>query len=377
MRYLKADWGLFIAALGLSLIGVVLIWSSTRGQVGSALAVRQLMAVGVGVALALLMVRLDARRLRTLAPWVYLAGLGGLLLVLGPLGATVNGSRSWIHLPGGFSLQPAELAKLSLCVGLAMILAEGRHPSRLPRAREVVTAWVVAGVPILLILGQPDLGTALVLGAMTIGMVAVSGARLAWTVTACAATVAAVVAAIRIPLLDQYQVDRLIAFRDPSVDPEGIGFQTQQVRDAISGGGWNGTGLGSGPQTQGGVIPYQHTDFVFSVAGEELGFWGSTALILLLTFLVLRALVVAMRCEDTFARLVAVGVAVWFAFQTFQTVGMSIGLMPVTGLPLPLLSYGGTSMVSCWVAIGLLFCVQNTDHDQRHGGPLPAALASR
>jgi rod shape determining protein RodA len=363
-RYARTDWAPFVAALGLSLVGALLVWSATREWAGSALAVRHLVNAGLGLALALAVVGVDVRWLRAAAPWVYLAGLVGLVLVLTPLGQTVNGSRSWLFLPGGFSLQPAELAKIGLVIGLAMILAEGRDPLRPPVWRDVSLAWVLAAVPVLLILAQSDLGSALVLGTMTLGVVATSGASWRWTLAAAAATVAAVTAAIRVPLLDPYQVNRLLAFRDPSLDPLGIGYQTGQVRWAIGAGGWSGTGLGQGPATQGGFIPFQHTDFVFSVAGEELGFVGAAGLVLLLGFLVVRALLVGLRCPDPFGRSVAVGVAVWFAFQIFQNVGMNLGLMPVTGLPLPFLSYGGSSMLACWLAVGLVACAQQ----HRRGG---------
>ena len=358
MAWLRIDWGLYVAALGLSLLGALLIWSGTHQDVGSALVVRHLINMGIGITMAVLLLRVDVRWIRAAAPWLYLAGILGLLVVLSPLGVTVNGSRSWVHLPGGFSLQPAELSKIALCIGLAMILAESRSPSRTPGWRDVLTAWLLAGLPIGLILLQPDLGTALVLGAMTVGVVAASGAALRWTVLAVAAAVGAIVAAIRVPLLDGYQLDRLLAFADPSRDPQGIGYQTRQARLAIGSGGWDGAGLGQGPQTQGGFIPFQHTDFVFSIAGEELGLGGSLGILGLLLFVVIRALWVAVRTEDPFARLVAVGVAGWLLFQTAENVGMNLGLTPVTGLPLPFLSYGGSSMFACWLAIGLVAACQ-------------------
>lgn len=360
--WLRIDWGLYVAALGLSLIGALLVWSGTHTTVGPALAVRHLINTAIGVGMAVLLVRADVRWIRAAAPWLYLAGLLGLLLVLGPLGVTVNGSRSWIHLPGGFSLQPAELSKIALCIGLAMILAEGRDTTRPPTWREVVTAWLLGGIPIVLILAQPDLGTALVLGAMTVAVVAASGAGLRWTVLAVVGVAGAVVAAIRVPLLAPYQLNRLLAFADPSLDPQGIGYQTQQARLAVGSGGWSGTGLGQGPQTQGGFIPFQHTDFVFSIAGEELGLLGSLGILALLMFLVVRALWVALRTEDPFARLVAVGVAAWLLFQTVENVGMNLGLMPVTGLPLPFVSYGGSSMFAGWLAVGLVAACQRPGH---------------
>ncbi len=364
MSWLRHDWGLYVAALGLSLVGVLLVWSATHETSGAALAVRHLVTAAVGLGLALGLARTDVRWIRAAAPWVFGAGLVGLLAVLGPLGVTVNGSRSWVQLPGGFSLQPAELAKIALCAGLAMVLAEGRDPTRPPTWREVLTAWVLGGIPVVLILLQPDLGSALVLAAMTVGVVAASGAARRWTVLAVAAAAAGMGAAVRVPLLDPYQLDRLLAFADPSLDPQGIGYQTRQARLAIVSGGWEGAGLGQGPRTQGGYIPYQHTDFVFSIAGEELGYWGSVGIVVLLGFLILRALWVGIRTEDPFARLVSVGVACWFAFQTFQNIGMNLGLMPVTGLPLPFISYGGTSMLACWLAIGLVASAQQRASDR-------------
>lgn len=364
-RYLRTDWGLYVAALGLSLIGAVLIWSATHERFGPALTVRHLINTGIGMVLALALVRVDVRWLRAAAPWVYLAGLGGLVIVLGPWGQVVNGSRSWLFLPAGFSLQPAELAKIALCIGLAMILVSGRDPTRPPGPAEVLPAWVLGGIPVALVLAQPDLGTALVLAAMTVGVVAVSGASRWWTVGAVLAGAAVVVAALRVPLLDPYQVQRLLAFVDPELDPQGIGYQIAQVQLAVGSGGWEGAGLGAGRQTQGGFVPFQETDFIFSVAAEEFGLWGSLGLIVLLGFLVLRALWVALFTDDPFGRLVAVGVGCWFAFQIFQNIGMNLRLMPVTGLPLPFLSYGGSSMLACWLAVGLLASTQHAPHRRR------------
>ncbi|MGB5952856.1 MAG: rod shape-determining protein RodA [Ornithinimicrobium sp.] len=366
-RYLRTDWGLYVAAAGLALIGAVLIWSTTHQQVGVALTVRHLINTAVGAAAAVALVRVDVRWIRAAAPWIYAAGIAGLLVVLTPIGQVVNGSRSWLFLPGGFSLQPAELAKIGLIIGLAMVVAHGRDPSARPLIRDVLLAWTLGGIPAVLILAQPDLGTALVLGAITVAVVAVSGARWWWTAAALTAGVASVVAALRLPLLDPYQVDRLLAFVDPSLDPSGIGYQSAQVRLAIGSGGLSGSGIGQGPQTQGGFVPFQETDFIFSVAAEEWGFLGAAGVIVLLGFLIVRALWVALVIDDPFGRVVAVGVACWFGFQTFQNVGMNLGLMPVTGLPLPFLSYGGSSMLACWLAIGLLASTQHAPRRIRSG----------
>lgn len=351
--WLRVDLGLFIGAAGLSLVGVLLIWSATARDHGSELALRQLVSIGVGIAAAVVVVRLDGRTLRALAPVIYVLSVVGLAAVISPLGSTVNGSRSWIRLPGGFTLQPSELAKVALVVGLAMLLADRADRGAAQRHRDVLFAWLVAGLPVGLVLLQPDLGSALVFVAVAVVVIASGGAPAVWTVGVLAAGAAATVAAFTTPLLSGYQRDRLLAFLDPSLDPQGIGYQTRQVRIAIGSGGLTGQGLFEGRQTQGGLIPFQETDFIFSVAGEELGFLGAAGLIGLIGFIVVRAALVARRA-DAFGRLLVIGVAVWFGVQSFESIGMSLGLVPVTGLPLPFLSYGGSSMIASWIAIGLV-----------------------
>ena len=353
-RWAHSDWALLIAALGLSLIGALLVWSATHGQAGTAYLVRHLFNTAIGVVLAVLVTRMGYQLLRALAPALYVVSVAGLVLVLTPVGSTVNGSHSWILLPGGFSVQPSELAKAALCVGLAIILGERLDRGAQPDGRDLALAAVVAAVPIGLVMLQPDLGSALVLAALAFGVVAVAGTPKRWLAAAVGLVAAAVVVALTTPVLSDYQRDRLTAFADPQADPQGIGYQTRQVRIAIGSGGWTGQGLFEGRQTQGGYIPYQQTDFVFSVAGEEWGFLGAAGLLLLLGFVVLRAVVVAARAQDAFGRLVGAGVAAWLLFQVFENVGMNLGLMPVTGLPLPFLSYGGSSMFACWLAVGLV-----------------------
>jgi rod shape determining protein RodA len=335
-------------------VGALLVWSATRQEAGSALLYRHLLFTGLGIALAAAVTRTGHHLLRALAPALYAVSVLGLVLVLTPLGSTVNGSHSWILMPGGFSVQPSELAKAALCLGLATALGDRLDRGARPTRRDLLLAAVAALVPVGLVMLQPDLGSALVLGALAFGVVALSGAPARWLAVVAGVGAAAVALALTTPVLSGYQRDRLTAFLDPQADPQGFGYQTRQVRLAIGTGGWQGQGLFQGRQTQGGYIPYQETDFVFSVAGEELGFLGAAGLLLLLGFLVLRTVLVAARARDAFGRLVALGVAVWFTVQVFENVGMNLGLMPVTGLPLPFVSYGGSSMLACWLAIGLV-----------------------
>lgn len=352
----RTDWGLVVAGLGLSLVGALLVWSATRHTSGSAVVLRHLVNTAVGMVLFVLVTKVDLRTLRAWVPWVYLASLLGLVAVLSPLGSTVNGSRSWIEVPGGFSIQPSELAKVAIVMGLAMLLAERRDRDLSPDRRDLLLAGLLVLLPIGLIMLQPDLGSAIVVLAMAFAVVAVAGAPKRLLALVVALGAAGVVAMFTTPILSGYQRDRLTAFLDPGADPQGIGYQTRQVRLAIGSGGLHGEGLFHGRQTQGGVIPFQQTDFVFSVAGEELGFLGAAGVIALLAFLVLRTLVVGAR-SDAFGRLVAVGVAGWFTVQAVENVGMNLGITPVTGLPLPFVSYGGSSMFSCWLALGLVNAV--------------------
>lgn len=345
--------GLFIAAAGLSLVGVLLIWSATRSDSGYSLALRQLVSLAIGMVGAWVVMRVDVRTIRALAPVIFVASCIGLVLVISPVGSTVNGSRSWIRLPGGFTLQPSELAKVALAVALAMIFAARADRGVAPRHRDVVLAWVVAGVPILLVMLQPDLGSAIVLVAMAVVVIACAGAPRLWTVAVVLAGVGGIVAAFTTNLLSGYQRNRLLAFLDPTLDPEGIGYQTRQVRIAIGSGGFWGQGLFEGRQTQSGFIPFQETDFIFSVAGEELGFAGAVGIVALIAFVVIRIALVS-RHADSFGRLVVIAVAVWFGVQSFENIGMNLGLTPVTGLPLPFVSYGGSSMIAAWLALGLV-----------------------
>ncbi|MDQ6686040.1 MAG: rod shape-determining protein RodA, partial [Actinomycetota bacterium] len=201
---------------------------------------------------------------------------------------------------------------------------------------------------------QPDLGTMLVLTATVFGVLAVSGAPRAWLGAMAAGGVAVSVAVVSMHVLKPYQLDRFLAFTNPNLDPRGAGYNTTQARIAIGNGGLFGQGLFHGSQTRSGFVPEQHTDFIFTVAGEELGLVGAGVLIALLAVVLWRALSISAHSGDMFGRLAAAGIGCWFAFQAFQNIGMCLGIMPVTGVPLPLVSYGGSSMFASLIAIGLL-----------------------
>jgi rod shape determining protein RodA len=359
----RIDWTLMFAVFGLCAYGGALVWSATRegalqsGGDPTAFLKKHCLNVAIGLVLGVVASVFDYRMLRAYAPVLYLLSIGGLVAVLSPLGSTINGSHSWIVLPAGFSIQPSELAKVALVVGMAMLLSEKRDAEDTPRDVDVVMTLAFAAVPLGLVMLQPDLGTALVVSAIVLGVVAVSGAPLRWVVGLVLGAVLIAFVAVQTGLLKDYQLDRFRAFYDPTADPKGAGYNVRQAQIAIGSGGFHGQGLFHGAQTQGRFVPAQQTDFIFTVAGEELGFVGAGVLVLLLGVVLWRAGRIAMKAEDLFGRLLATGVLCWFAFQSFEHIGMTLGIMPVTGVPLVFVSYGGSSMFANMLAIGLLMNV--------------------
>ncbi len=357
----RLDWLLMFAVAGLLVMGTVLVWSATitrddlTGGDPNSYLKKQLVNIAIGIVLGVMITATDHRWVRILAPLVYVGSVVGLALVL-VMGSTINGSRSWLMV-GGMSIQPAEFAKLAVVIGMALLVAERTENSlrqRQVKHLDVIGMLAIASVPAVLILLQPDLGTMLVLCATVFGVVAVSGAPRRWLVALAAGAVTAAVLAVQLGVLADYQLDRFMAFTNPDLDPRGAGYNTTQARIAIGNGGVFGQGLFDGSQTKSGFVPEQHTDFIFTVAGEELGLLGSAVLIALLGVVLWRALTIAMYADDLFGRLAAGGIACWFGFQAFQNIGMCLGIMPVTGVPLPLVSYGGSSMFASLMAIGLL-----------------------
>jgi rod shape determining protein RodA len=374
-RWAELDWILLLAVLALGLVGCLLVWSATAqrdeltGGDPRGFVVRQVLNLVLGLGLAAVVVAVDHRWVRIVAPLGYVLVVVGLVLVLA-VGTTVNGSRSWLMV-GGLSLQPSELAKLAVIVGMALVVAErnrghfatvadAAQASEERRWRDRVSAvdvllmLLVAAVPGLLILAQPDLGTVLVLTAITFGVIAASGAARRWLLLLAGGAAAVIWLAVTSGFLADYQLDRFLAFTDPGLDPRGAGYNVEQARIAVGNGGVFGQGLFDGSQTRAGFVPEQHTDFVFTVAGEELGLVGALAIVALLGVVLWRALVIASRSDDVFGRIAAAGIACWLGFQAFQNVGMCLGIMPVTGVPLPFVSYGGSSMFACLLAVGLL-----------------------
>lgn len=359
-RWRQQDWILSGAAITLTFLGTLLVWSATRprmitlGLDPQNYLKKHLLTLIIAFALGWATSRLNYPLLRAYAPIVYGLSILGLVAVL-VIGTRVNGIRAWISLPAGFTLQPAEFTKIAVVVIMSFLLAELRDPARGPSVKEVLQVFALVALPLALIMLQPDLGTALVISVTMMGVLAIGGASRGWFISIIAAVVLVGGIAVSVPgVLKSYQRDRLTVFIDPTVDPAGAGYNLNQVRIAIGSGGWTGTGLFNGPQTNGRFVPEQQTDFIYSVAGEELGFLGSGLIVVLLGLIVWRALRIAGRAPDAFGRLAAAGIASWIGFQAFENMGMSLGIMPMTGVPLPFVSYGGSSMFALAIAIGLL-----------------------
>lgn len=358
----RLDWPLMFSALALSAVGSVLVWSATRNRTDLNAGdpyhffFRHILNTGIGFALMIGTIWLGHRTLRGAVPVLYGLSVVLVLLVLTPLGATINGAHAWIVLGGGFTLQPSEFVKITIILGMAMMLAarvdagDQVHPDH----RTVAKSLGLAVVPIMIVMMMPDLGSVMVMAVIVLGVLLSSGASNRWIFGLVGAGVLGAVAVAALGVLDEYQINRFAAFANPELDPAGVGYNTNQARIAIGSGGLTGTGLFKGSQTTGQFVPEQQTDFVFTVAGEELGFLGAGLILLLLGVVLWRACRIARETTELYGTIVAAGIIAWFAFQSFENVGMTLGIMPVAGLPLPFVSYGGTSMFAVWIAVGLL-----------------------
>ncbi|MBL1112640.1 rod shape-determining protein RodA [Streptomyces sp. 110] len=358
----RLDWVLLLTALALSAIGGALVYSATRNRTelnqGDPyyFLVRHALNTGIGLLLAIGTIWLGHRTLRGAVPVLYGLSVILVLAVLTPLGSTINGAHAWIVVGGGFSLQPGEFAKITIILGMAMLLAARVDAGdRLnPDHRTVVQALGLAGLPIAIVLLMPDLGSVMVMAMIVLAVLLSSGASNRWIAGLILTAVVGALLIWQLHVLDQYQIDRFAAFANPALDPAGVGYNTNQARIAIGSGGLTGKGLFHGTQTTGQFVPEQQTDFVFTVAGEELGFLGAGLIILLLGVVLWRACRIARDTTELYGTVVAAGIIAWFAFQAFENIGMTLGIMPVAGLPLPFVSYGGSSMFAVWIAIGLL-----------------------
>jgi len=310
---------------------------------------RGLMWAGIAVLAFIVATSFDYRWLKTLSWPVYGLQLGLLVLTL-LIGDGVGGSARWVTF-GPFTFQFSELAKILMIIVLAQYLAS--RQAKLDSLRAILGACVLVGPPLILVMLQPDLGTSLVFGAILAGMLWMSGASLLRLGALGAGVVALIPIAWNYILLD-YQKQRLTSFLDPATDISGAGYQLHQSQIAVGAGGLFGRGLTNGTQAQGDFLPVQTTDFVFSVLAEELGFVGGLVLFSLFALLLWRVLVAGWRSRDPFGTLFAAGIASMILFQLVVNVGMVMGIMPITGIPLPFVTHGGASLVSLAIGLGIL-----------------------
>jgi rod shape determining protein RodA len=346
------DWWLLATVFGICGVGVLEIWSATHASHLAGMHVHQLYWIGLGFLLMLIVSRIDYHTIMDQAPLLYLIAIAALVAVLA-LGHARFGAKRWLPILGGF-LQVSELVKLIIIVVLARFFAEVRTDQL--ELSDLVKAMMVVGLPLGLIMLQPDLGTAMVL--VPLAAVGAYLAGLQWKHTAAIVALAALMLPVGWHFLKPYQRDRVTTFMRPEDDPRGAGYQILQSKIAVGSGGFWGKGLGNGSQNQLGFVPVRYSDFILAALAEELGFAGVFVALLLYMFLLLRLVQNAQRAHDRAGMFLVMGVAAVLGFHVLVNVAMVIGYMPVTGIPLPLMSYGGSATLFVFLALGLVMNVR-------------------
>lgn len=348
---------LVVWTLALVVYGTVMVASATSEMAdGSGMLLRHGVGIVIGLVPLALAWAFDYTRLRG---WLGVLVAAGAFLLVSPripgIGVKAGGATSWVQLFGHRLFQPSEPAKLIFIVVVAAIVASFKGKIDTPRAALKVMAYL--GGAVVLILLQPDLGTGLVFVAITLVMLLAGGMKGRYFAVAAAIAVVATLAVTQLHLLATYQEDRLLVFIQPDRDPDGAGYNLAQSKIAIGSGGLTGKGLGAGTQSNLHFIPARHTDFIFSVLGEELGFFGSVLLLGLYMALLVTALAIATSSRDLYGAIIVAGVLGMWLFQILENIGMTVGMMPITGIPLPFMSFGSSSMVTNLGAVGLLLSV--------------------
>ena len=350
---------MLLAAAGLIVGGLFMVYSATHQSLSAidldpgTYLKRQATFAALGMVVVMLAASFDYRFLKVYAGIIYGGSIALLILVRTPLGTSVKGSQRWFEF-FGFQLGPSELAKIALVVMLAALLSEIRRTGAELSLQDLYRATVIAAIPGLLVFLQPDLGTSIVLVTILVGMLVVAGSRGRHLGILALTAIVLIFGAFQLGLVKEYQVARLTSFLDPADDPQRTGYNRLQAEIAIGSGGLTGVGYLQGTQTNLDFVPEQHTDFIFTVVGEEFGFLGAFGMLALFGLLVWRAFRIALLSKDPFGTYMATGVASMFAIQVFVNVGMTLGIMPITGIPLPFVSYGGSSLLTNCVAVGLL-----------------------
>ena len=339
-----------LMALGvLMAVGLLVLWSASHQS--DATLKSQAIRLGIGIIVMVIAARIDPRVYLRWAPYVYVAGVVLLVLVLAS-GVVAKGSRRWLEIPGLPRFQPSEMMKIAVPLVVAWYFQERRLP---PRVKHTFVAIVLSSLPAALIMMQPDLGTGLLVASGGLGVVLMSGLQWRWIGVAIAAAIASIPAVW--PMLHAYQQDRVLTVFDPERDPLGAGWNIIQSKTAIGSGGFFGKGLTNGTQSQLDFLPESQTDFIIAVIGEELGLVGITAFLVVYLVIIARGLFIATQAPDTFGRLVVGGLTLVFSAYVFVNVAMVSGLLPVVGVPLPLVSFGGTSAITLLMGFGIIMSI--------------------
>jgi len=354
------DWFLLLITLGLCVIGLLLVYSATSqtlrnmGLDAFDRTDKQAITMVLGAIFAIAIAAFDYRFLKIYAGFIYIGSVLSLILVRIPgIGSTdISGTAQRWFAVGPFQITPSEFAKLAVILALAAVLANIRTPE--PTIRDIGKVLFLAGIPLALVFLGPDIGTSITITAIVVGMLIVAGTKLRHLLVLVAVGIISIALVFQTGVIKDFQRQRLTAFLDPASVPADVRYNLDQSLIAVGSGGIFGKGYLEGIQTNLDYVPEQHTDFIFTVAGEEFGFVGGIALLALYAMLIWRAIRIAWLAKDPFGTYVAAGIASMFAIQMLVNVGMAIGIMPITGIPLPFLSYGGTSILASFGAIGLL-----------------------
>jgi rod shape determining protein RodA len=352
----RLDWVLIAACLSLVVVGLVMIYSASQSIVeddGFFFVKRQAVAFVVAAAVFVGLMKIDYRKLRDYSLVAYLVTVGLLVLVLTPVGSSTKGAQAWFQLPFGLQFQPSEIAKFGLIVALAGYVNEHRGDVDPWRLTVIIG---LALVPLGLVQLQPDLGTNMVLICVVLGLLAVGGVKGRYLGAIALLGITGVYAVISIGILKQYQIDRLTTPYENASGKrlQGAAYNQDQSVKTIGTGGLTGQGLFQGPQTKLGFVPEQQTDFIFTAVGEELGFFGAAVILALFGIVLWRTWRTARLARDYYGTLVCGGVLAMFTFMIFENIGMTMGIMPVTGIPLPFMSYGGSALIACAACIALV-----------------------
>ncbi len=339
------DWALMTGLLTLSAISLFVLYSA--GDQNTDLLIRQSIRITLAFVVMLVVARVTPEQLLRWTPYIYSIGILLLVIVLGA-GVIGKGAQRWIDI-GFVRFQPAEMMKLAVPMMVAWVMVKKPLPASLPT---VILGFIVVAIPAFLVIKQPDLGTAILIAAS--GLVVIFFAGMSWRIIAVLAGLLAAAAPLGWYLIRDYQRQRILTLFDPWSDPLGAGYHTIQSAIAVGSGGMYGKGWLNGSQSQLDFIPERSTDFIFAVFSEEFGFIGSMILLLAYLFVIGRSLYIAIEAKDSYTRLLCGSLAVTFAIYVFVNIGMVTGILPIVGVPLPLISYGGTSMVSLMAGFGIL-----------------------